>query len=695
MFVSNFIFFVVMPIPYISSWISTVRQHFVKAFDFSRPFCSRVTNFALGVIKAIPIVGHIVMEMEWLVSSCVAGIITRSSFTSDVVQIVKTEKALGRDHISRVAEILQRERGTITPENQDKVHGKFPVCPFGRLKSEETLKLKPGEREGTLDTVFSPIRTRVTRAYLQAPRPEIRTISIVGSKLKTPQDFSQFVSLANETQRLHPEALVCLYLTGLNRESQMCDTTTAEKKQYLHNSGLDSRIQCKDSKEDDAGSPENPELWIGYYSREQQHNIDGQYIQQCLGKSADPIPWIHVTEDTKDFYYPPNFTSYSHTRQSTDPTSPPRLPESEGDKDSLYGQLSRSYHHEYMLGLGLKPEDAGLLMDPDRIYAPLSQGHYCHSYLADIENEDLRTLVLSPFLDPGNLSSEDLRPVAFNIARLPLELDSLFFRLVAGQQEGRNIVTLAHGTPRPEDLDPDSMNILTRRLQMSGYSYLNIFSYKSRKMIVKERQFFGDRSEGKSFTLILFEDPISAADFRCLQLAAEGMVAKDLPSVADICASGCSCIQFSEMQSPQAIEYRQWEARVEDEAGEEAREPVIYSQDQLSSMLTTQQNFVFSLDAVVKQAIWRFRSKGLLTMERKALGEEFLTAIFSYLGSQERNENMGKRTTEEHEVVISFEELDRMVQVLPAEVPADSGNDPTRPVPNPDSNPDSSQNEGS
>ncbi|WP_252856288.1 DUF575 domain-containing protein [Chlamydia pneumoniae] len=38
---------------YISIWISTVKQHFIRAFDFTRPLGPRITNFALGVIKAL------------------------------------------------------------------------------------------------------------------------------------------------------------------------------------------------------------------------------------------------------------------------------------------------------------------------------------------------------------------------------------------------------------------------------------------------------------------------------------------------------------------------------------------------------------------------------------------------------------------------------------------------------------------
>ncbi len=79
----------------LSAWASIVRGHFSRAFDFSLPLCSRISEFALGVIKGIPIVGHLIMGIDWLISTCVKREVTKPTFVSDIVGLLKTEKVAG------------------------------------------------------------------------------------------------------------------------------------------------------------------------------------------------------------------------------------------------------------------------------------------------------------------------------------------------------------------------------------------------------------------------------------------------------------------------------------------------------------------------------------------------------------------------------------------------------------------------
>ncbi|WP_239923156.1 DUF562 domain-containing protein [Candidatus Chlamydia corallus] len=290
-------------------------------------------------------------------------------------------------------------------------------------------------------------------------------------------------------------------------------------------------------------------------------------------------------------------------------------------------------------------------MDSERVYAPLSQEYYCHSYLAELENDELRDSVLSAFLDPGNIASPDLQPVSVNVVSGVSEISIRFLCAVSSTHPEKNVLTIFCNYPETPNWDEVERESWIRRAKSKGYSYLNIFSYGSKGLNVDTQEILSNNTSGKSFTILLFEDPVSAADVRCLQLASEGICVSRMEEASDIYAAGCSffaikeagwCVQKSHCndcqydpeigEAPDNLTSRKEKhvTRLDEIIMSQPSRDLLRREHRdciyACNTIAAEHNFLFSLDSAIRQALWNWKDP-----ELRSLALEIKNKFFSLL----------------------------------------------------------------
>ncbi|BAA98662.1 DUF562 domain-containing protein [Chlamydia pneumoniae] len=661
-------------------WFSVVRHHFVQAFNFSRPLYSRITHFALGVIKAIPIVGHLVMGVDWLISHCFERGVSHPGLPSDIAPILKVEKIAGRDHISRIENQLKSLRKTIEVEDLDKVHGQYQENPYADMASSEVLKLDKGVHVSELGKAFSRVRNRITRSYSYAPTPQLDSIAIVGIDLVSPEEQENLVRLANEVIQLYPKSKTTLYLL-IDFNKEWVGDISSDKEKQLRSLGLHSEVQCLSVLEPQGAEGEDTkhfDLMVGCYGKD-SYLREGKILQQALGTSLGTVPWVNVMHTLPSRY---------RSRLS--------LPiNTEKDKTELYKEISRTHHQLHTLGMGLGAQDSGLLLDRQRLHAPLSQGSHCHSYLADLTHEELKILLFSAFVDAKNISKKELREVSLNFANdTSVESWLRFLLLVSYDEKEKDVVVVCnHSEPNILGLPPEAVSQLIEELSDEGYSYLNVVRCDLSGETTVQQRLLLNADEGRSMTVVISELPEGHPDIRNLQLASERIFVSREKEAADAYASGCKVVAFDDEHLPWVSSHIAYAEEIREKQEQTMQGSL--TEEQLGALLcntvSTEKNLAFALDAVIKQSVWRFRNPDLFAYEREALEASVTDALVSYVSNLDMipytssqgiviEDSSIVRTSQEHTLIVNcaaFDKLASQIEFLcPSDVLPISGKDP-------------------
>lgn len=623
---------------YISIWISTVKQHFIRAFDFTRPLGSRITNFALGVIKAIPILGCVVIGVSWLVSTCSARRFGKPAFTSDVASIVKIEKTRGYNPLAWVEQYLRQLRVRLPEGDLGKIHGKVSRDYVCDRTPQENLNMVPHQYLGELGRAFCGIRNRVTKAYQRVTPLEVPCLTLVGFDILDPEDQVNFVRLANGIQTQYPQTQIKLYLISIQKIWNQCDgTISQEKEQQLRSLGLDAKIKYVSApalllqKYLQSENLPSCDLLINYYGK-QQSVRDVDSIKSLLNLSSEHIPAISVTYRPDDPFY-----SYYFFPGSQGGTAPDqRIPWSEQEHLQTYTTLSNPRCDRYAVHLGMEDFASGVFLDPLRVSAPLSGEYSCPSYLLDLKSEELRCFLLSAFIDPNNSGQGNPRPLSINFGNSPLgQRWSEFLSRVLHDETEKHVAVVCNDPQLIKRSFPShSLSLLENELEESGYSYLNIVSVSQERTCVKERRILSSDPSGRSFTVILTDLPEGSSDIRNLQLASDRILVSSALDAADARASECKILEYEDPEQEWAQQYASFYRNI-DRAGDLQRqgipgEPLGVS---ASTRVVLEKDIVFNLNAVIQQAMWKFKKRDLFAVESQALGDDMRRALEGYIGS--------------------------------------------------------------
>ncbi|SPN73590.1 Protein of unknown function (DUF562) [Chlamydia serpentis] len=649
---------------FIFSWASAVRQHFIRAFDFTHPLYSRITNFALGVIKAIPILGHMIVGVEWLISSCREGVVRKATFTSEVASIVKVEKIRGRDYLLPVEHYLSSVRVSVSEEDVGKVHGKLPENPFADMKSKEDLQFVSGQELGMIGRAFRGIRKRVTQAYKGVKQPEMEGIALVGIALSSNEEFVNFVRLANGIQKLHPNTRITVYLMKtiddievlLSRDINIDCTISAKEKDLLASLGLDSTIVTV--------SVSKPNLSFDFYRNFNAPNIDlivscygrgfeekfkpGLAIQNILNLSQPSVQCISVTYEQEglghyDFSERKGWKDQEHLR--------------------AYTTLSLPIERNYILTLGLEASASGLLLDPFRVHAPLSRSHSCPSYLLDIQDEELRRLILAAFLDPYNIGNQEFRSVSINFGSSPSGKRWLDFLKRVLQSEDTQHVVVVCNDPQlsATGFTPEAVSELANELKESGYSCLDITSVNAEGIFVRQSLVLNDNPSARSYTVILTDLAAGSGDIRSLQLASDRILVSTALDAADACAAGCKILEYEDPNESWAQEIERFYQEVEQEEKPSGMiVPRDYFRARVCERIASERNFLFILDSAIKRAFWYSKMR-LVATESEALGDELRKKLEAYVRSFPDLKPQS-RARKGYSLSVNFTALDQAIQ---------------------------------
>ncbi|ACZ33437.1 hypothetical protein CPK_ORF00970 [Chlamydia pneumoniae LPCoLN] len=154
-----------------------------------------------------------------------------------------------------------------------------------------------------------------------------------------------------------------------------------------------------------------------------------------------------------------------------------------------------------------------------------------------------------------------------------------------------------------------------------------------------------------------------------MQLASEGMLCGKECYAVDVYTSGCANFMMEVVLTLEREsnlwnrKHGLWKREVRKqklEAALDQDESEIY----VCNQLTAQQNFACSLDAAIRQSIWRSRMPELLSIERRGLGEQIFTTVHHYLTTQKKDPQGNLETQQSAQLSIDFTALDEAVQSL-------------------------------
>ncbi|WP_162295474.1 DUF562 domain-containing protein [Chlamydia serpentis] len=644
-----------MACSFISSWFSVVRQHFIRAFDFTRPLCSRITDFALGVIKAIPVVGHVIIGVEWLISSCRERVVRKTKFTSEVASILKVEKTQGRDYLLPLERYLSSVRVSVSEEDLGKVHGKLPENPSANVTSREILNLPMYQEFCDLTKTFGVVRKRVAQAYRGVKQLEIKGLALVGVALLDQEETINFVRLANGVQEQYPNTSIDLYLIRTVEGNEDC-IVSKERMAALRSLGLDPKIKIRSIPRPclSLSSPESLpmgsssySLMISYYGKEQPLKKQTE-IQGILNLPLEDIRCIAVKNQENA-----SFPDFCFSKS---------MPWTDEDHLAVYSALSEPYPKHSLVTLGLEASASGLLLDPFRVHAPLSRSHSCPSYLLDIQDEELRRLILAAFLDPYNISNQEFRSVSINFGSSPSGKRWLDFLKRVLQSEDTQHVVVVCNDPQlsATGFTPEAVSELANELKESGYSCLDITSVNAEGIFVRQSLVLNDNPNARSYTVILTDLAAGSGDIRSLQLASDRILVSTALDAADACAAGCKILEYEDPNESWAQEIERFYQEVEQEEKPSGMiVPRDYFRARVCERIASERNFLFILDSAIKQAMWREKVDNLMLIELEVLRVSLILEAYvkNYI-------NIGgtQRAEKSIQLFINCNELDQVIQ---------------------------------
>ncbi|ETR80351.1 hypothetical protein X556_0318 [Chlamydia pneumoniae B21] len=577
------------------------------------------------------------MGIEWLISWIPRHTVGHGMFTSDVSSAIKVEQTRGHNCLAPLEAYLSSLRVPISQEDLGKVHGRTPEDPFVDITPTEIVQLLPDEELSTVDEALQGVRSRLTYAYRSVEKPMIQDLALVGFGLGDSADLINFVRLANGVQNHYPHTKVKLYLAKNLADVWDCEISEEEKGQ-IRALGLDPKIESISLTS--AGLPSVPEVatvdfMITCYGKDQEVQ-DPQVIQHLLNFALEETPSISVQYQEQEKLSPCDHSPEIGKKKRWNKL----------ESFSTYCSLFMSVKNHYKLNLGIQNSLSGWLLDPYRVCAPLSSPYSCPSYLLDLQNKELRRSLLSTFLDPKNPTSETFRSVSINFGNSSFgqRWPEFLSRVLHDEKEKHVAVVCNDAKILEEGLFPEALSLLEENLRESGYSYLNILSVSPEGVSkVQERQILRRDLQGRSFTVMITDLPLGSEDIRSLQLASDRILVSSSLDAADACASGCKVLVYENPNESWAQELENFYKQVEKEALEEGRVSFReHFRAYMCDKIVAQKNFLFTLDAVIKQAGWRSQEKlNLFYVESQALGreikvslEEYIQSMVGILGSQ-------------------------------------------------------------
>lgn len=492
--------------------------------------------------------------------------------------------------------------------------------------------------EGTalnLFRIFAPLRNRVTTEYSRARQPDLHRIAIV------------YIGVLDSESSKILERLIS-YMSCIYSESQMYlrffmgkNVNQSAVLSKLHVENL--HIRCGFFSEDAVPESEPFDLSIYVHTDRSCPLPTNTKMEQLLGTPNCRTPRVNISTVGIPIDETSNAFVDSMMKQGVGQ-----------DANELYTFLSRgNEHYQPCLWFSLE-EELGFLFDEKMLCAPLSEDHYCHSYLVDLVDQHLKDLILSMFLDPQNISAGELLKVSINVGDSfsPLQQKD-FLSMVLRDETGKNVVVVFKGVL---SLPATQVCKLVEELNSKDYSYLNIFSCHgdSSPQLLFRKELEG--TSGRYFTVIcaLY---LGDTDMRSLQLASERIMVSREFDLVDAYAARCKLLKIdhTNWRPGTFSRHADFADAVDVSAGFNSREFKLITQANQGILesgelplpsktfwegflafcdrVTVTRHFIPMLDAAIKQAVWTHKHPSLIDKECEALDlkTQCLPSIVSYL----------------------------------------------------------------
>ncbi len=327
------------------------------------------------------------------------------------------------------------------------------------------------------------------------------------------------------------------------------------------------------------------------------------------------------------------------------------------------------------LPMGLQP-GTGVFLDQSRIEAPLSRRYCCPSYLLNIEDDDLRSDILSS-MDANDDLEPDYDRFSFNSGYAHHSVSwGKFIDCVAIHEKEKHVVIVLNQSGEFKKLNNEEFRrhiFTTERLaflESKGYGMATFKGQGEEPTIVQKKE---DVADSRRLTVIVRPN-FTPSDMKCLQLSSERILATGDNSAVeawcarcklylyeDVANGGCKWrflqqqVDLAETISPNLSKLlalfgedrrllkNALNSPLSAEKMAEMEECLLdphlsESTEQFCHLITTQYSFGKVLEGSLKRAAWHHIIPELQEVEAKALSREFRSGLISYLKNPEEAE---------------------------------------------------------
>ncbi|ANH78254.1 hypothetical protein Cs308_0083 [Candidatus Chlamydia sanziniae] len=629
--------------------------------------CSRISNFALGVIKSFPVLGPLYVCLEKMVSDFKTRSLTKPRFVSDIMQAEKATWFPCQRRSQIVAQMLHNSRGSLAFEDQGKIHGILPKVERIDHGVVYEVNLLKDQQLSDLSVFFAPIRLGVLGAYAVTPKPNIGAIYVTCRISIGSEDITTAIRIANLLHVHYPQADIVIYFKASETPLSFYDHVLSQIMPSIRYVDLDLIY--------DGTTSTNtlvPDLIVNIQSKNQGYHKSE--LNKIFALSHN-VPCIDIGE-----------AGLMNLYRDDDVYLNALVAASLEGHTALYrfltygmGDLTPS------ISLGFS-QGTGILIDAERAEAPLSEGHCCPSYLVDIKHVNLRKLLLAAFIDYEKKDPTVLRSVSINYGdSYGLSLRRLFIDIVMLDETEKDVVVVCnHKVETGIRMTEHDQTVFNERkcllMANRGYSHLNVIHCCDQSIEVKERVVLNE-TKGRAYTLIL-TSTLDGSDVRNLQLASDRMLATGDNSAFESMAAGCKLFVYETLEHKHCWQEEQaiFASRISSDL-ERFFDTIAHENKKLIRLLPQLKNpnlhkacrtfcetavackdFSYVLDTAVRQAIWTSRHPELIVMEQKALGEPCLDSITQYIDSYENKTLSTHIAMSSYKFVVDFKDLEEALQ---------------------------------
>jgi hypothetical protein len=318
-----------------------------------------------------------------------------------------------------------------------------------------------------------------------------------------------------------------------------------------------------------------------------------------------------------------------------------------------------------MVQMGLE-KGKGMILDPERISAPLSQRFSCPTYLLQIKDQELRTTLLHAMhCNTSEVPNYERYSLNFGYAHY-VGSRLLFIDAVAMHERKKNVVIVCNRIAVLKEHTLHAAKLYQYLLQQNRIELLKSKGYRKIIFIGEEEKFIHQLTDRGRVLTIIIRDSFYPSDMKFLQLASERLLATgDNTAVESWCAR-CQLYlyemfehkkNFLKQQCLLAKQFSENFANLLDLFANMNRSDLFFPPDKLAKVeaclsdcdlaektlefchhIVENCSFAGVFEGALKRALWHYHLPELSKVESSSLDPDFCSHLISFIRDKDKGD---------------------------------------------------------